>query len=126
MIGITVCQESGVRSQESGVRSQESGVRRQEIGDGLRSLVSGLWSVVSKSLFGCLATLAWIGHDAERACQVDLVFLFLANDLLKLLGQRELAQRVGLRNALAVVRDRLILGLQVELQHLAVVVGCLD
>src|SRR6516165_950846 len=54
---------------------------------------------------------------AQSRRQVDLVFLLVHQDLADMLGHRELAQRLALTNAFAVVAYRSVLVLQVKVQH---------
>ncbi len=70
-------------------------------------------------LFGVSARSAGdIGHVlAERGRKVDLVVLFLRQDLADLFGHRKLAERLALTNAIAIVTDGLIFVFEVEAQH---------
>src|SRR5947209_13379296 len=58
--------------------------------------------------------------------QVDLVFLLGHKDLANVLRNRKFAERLALPDPFAVVANRLVFGIQVELEHGARIVGRLD
>src|SRR4029079_6146266 len=61
--------------------------------------------------------------DAERCREVDLVFLFVDEDSPDLFGHRELAERLALADALAVVADGFGLVVEIEPKHVFCLVG---
>ena len=65
-----------------------------------------------------MLTGAEIGNvDAQRGGQLDLVILFLHENVANLLGQGVLAQRVALADAFPIIEDRLVFVVQIEAQH---------
>src|SRR5882724_10958237 len=75
--------------------------------------------VLRHSSFSCpLVGLRHVRHVlTEGRGQINLVILFLHQDLANLLSERVLAQRLTLPDTLSVVSNRLVLVRQVEPEH---------
>src|SRR5688572_10594422 len=76
-------------------------------------------SVLLRALGGLLVHFRYVWNVfTECGCQIDLMFLFLDQDLANLLRHRVFPERVALPHPLAVGAHRVVLVLQIGAQHL--------